>query len=133
MLKVKTRLDISETEGIGIGLFANESIKKGTIIWEFANEIDTTYTNNFIKKCKEKNLISFLKKYCYFDLESELYIFCGDNGRFINHSDKPNCKEELKSKYTFGRTIAVRNIKKGEELTCDYYEFDGEADEKLNP
>lgn len=45
---------------------------------------------------------------------------CGDDGRFFNHSDKFNCFEGNDTK----PIVAVRDIKKGEELTVDYYQFD---------
>jgi hypothetical protein len=43
------------------------------------------------------------------------YIFCWDNGRFINHSFNANC---CLTPYNF--EIAIRDIEEGEELTDDY-------------
>jgi len=46
-------------------------------------------------------------------------ILCGDDARFINHSDTPN----IASDYTldpYGADIAVRDIEAGEEITTGY-------------
>ena len=48
---------------------------------------------------------------------------CGDDGRFFNHSKTPNCFE-IVSKDGLKPTIANRDIRKGEELTLNYYQFD---------
>jgi hypothetical protein len=46
---------------------------------------------------------------------------------FINHSCDPNCETDE----TDGRVwiMAIRNIKAGEELTYDYFLYDGDEDE----
>lgn len=46
---------------------------------------------------------------------------------FINHSCHPNCEtEEIEGKVWI---IAIRNIAAGEELTYDYYLYDGDEDD----
>lgn len=46
---------------------------------------------------------------------------------FINHSCDPNCEtEEIDGRVWI---MAVRNIREGEELTYDYYLYDGDEDE----
>ena len=46
---------------------------------------------------------------------------------FINHSCEPNCQtEEVDGRVWI---VAIRNIKAGEELTYDYYLYDGDEDE----
>ncbi|HEY1502315.1 MAG TPA: SET domain-containing protein-lysine N-methyltransferase [Acidobacteriaceae bacterium] len=65
------------------------------------------------------------------------YLFGVGNGRtvidghgtamFINHSCDPNCETDE----TDGRVwiMAIRNIRPGEELTYDYFLYDGDDDE----
>ena len=117
MLKIKTTLKTSPINGIG--LFADEDIAEGTIVWEF-DAIDSKYTqgqyDTFTEIEKE-----FLNKYSY-KFEGE-YILCVDNARFFNHSDSPNCGSFDYSSGTLGNTQAIRNIKAGEELTDDYNYF----------
>ena|ERR1022692_3512102 len=86
MLKVKTTLKVSPINGIG--LFADQTITPGTIIWEYDPKHDREYTQEQFDSVTglDKN---FLEKYCFrFDGK---YYLCVDNSRFFNHSQVPNC------------------------------------------
>jgi len=113
MLVVKTKLRKSKIHGMGV--FADQNIKKGATIWEYNPVIDKEIT-----KKQYKSLPNIAKRYMmkYTYLEVNKWILCGDDGRFVNHSKHPNCDDKG------DRTIAGRNIKKGEELTSNYYVFD---------
>ena len=50
-----------------------------------------------------------------------------DDARFTNHSEIPNTLEIYRNK-----TIDLKDIEKNEEITSNYYEFDDEAELKLN-
>lgn len=108
MLIVKTYLDKSPINGIG--LFAGEFIPKGTKIWIFTPKLDLAFKKIEVKN---KNIFEYLNKYCY--RYNGYYILCMDDARFINHSDTPNTNDEK-----FPYVIANKDIKEGEELTCDY-------------
>lgn len=115
MLFVKTKLDRSDIDGIG--LFADEYIPKGTVVWQYDPMIDIRFSDNDISRLSPAASEQVLK-YSYRDKGSGLYVLCGDDARFFNHSNHPNCFDidEL--------TIASRDISKGEEMTCDYRLFD---------
>ncbi len=49
-------------------------------------------------------------------------MLCGDDARFFNHSDTPNCFDFPDERG--GTTVAARDIDPGEELTSDYASFD---------
>lgn len=123
MLLVKTSLAPSKIAGNG--LFAQEFIPKGTIVWDFHQGWDRKFTREEVESLPAI-MQTTLKKYCYFDIDERVYIFCMDDARFTNHSDSPNTMNGAGN-----QTIAVRDIQPGEEITCDYYEFDAEADLKL--
>lgn len=132
MLKVKTYLDKSTIPNIGIGLFAAEKIEKDTVIWEFVRGLDFIIP---IYQVPQLDPIEqdFISKYGYFDEADNSYVVCIDNDRFTNHSENPNTRQEKKSStWSYGRTFASKVIEKGEEIFCDYFEFDGKAYEKLN-
>ncbi len=59
-----------------------------------------------------------------------MYVFCGDDARYFNHSDTPNTRGE-ESEDGYGETYALRDIEAGEELTGDYNEFDEDFDRKM--
>ena len=111
-------------------IMAGEDIKEGTVVWKFDNGIDMLYTDEEVSKASKLKQAQ-INKHAYYDEKLKVWVLCSDNAVFFNHSDNPTCREENKSENFQGRTISVQNIKKGEELTCDYFEFDGKAKEKL--
>ena len=117
MLRVKTKLAGSTKDGIG--LFADECIKAGTVTWEYDPEFDTDFDEDAINRMP-KNVRKQFIKYAYFDHDLKKYVLCADDQRFINHSDTPNIIS------TPRKDVAARDIKPGEEMTCDYahYEHD---------
>ena len=120
MLRVKTRLGLSKIDGIG--LFANQFIPRDTIVWEFNPLIDLRLREDEIQTLAE-GARQQVQKYSYRDELTGLYIFCGDDARFFNHSDDPNCVDVNWGPFG-GRTIAAIDIAQGDELTCNYASFD---------
>lgn len=115
MLLVKTYVDKSSIHGLGV--FAAEFIPKGTKIWRYVEGFDRCWTLKQFRKLP-KPARDFLKDYGY-RVDGEI-IFTVDNDHYINHSDKPNTYLHN------GYAIAARNIRKGQEITNDYREFDPE-------
>ena len=113
MLLVKTYLDKSAIHGLGV--FAGQFIRKGTKIWRFVEGFDRFYSPKEFARLP-KPARDFIKFHGY-RVDGEI-LFTVDHDRHMNHSDEPNTY--LKSGYA----IASRNIRKGEEITNDYREFD---------
>ena len=120
MLLVRTRLGLSPIHGVG--LYAAEFIREATMIWRFGPVIDLRLTDEQIEQlpapCRAQ-----ARKYSYRDKLTGLYILCGDDARFFNHSDAPNCID-LQDAAEQDITLAARDIGSGEELTCNYALFD---------
>ena len=102
------------------GLYANCNIKRGTKIIEYKGKLVTVKNSEKDPKfdnSKAIYLFGINKKY---DLDGN---FCFNTARLINHSCEPNCE-------VFGEGLkiwifAMKNIKKGEELSYDYgFSFD---------
>jgi SET domain-containing protein len=120
LLLVKTRLAQSLIHGIG--LFAGEFIAEGTVVWASHPHVDIRLTAEQIAGLPEPGR-GQIRKYSYRERQSGLYVLCGDDARFFNHSTRPNCVDVL----TDGGedlTLAARGIAEGEEMTCDYALFD---------
>ncbi|MFB6319158.1 SET domain-containing protein [Saccharicrinis sp. FJH54] len=100
------------SEEIGYGVVATKTIPAGTIIWVH-DKLDREFTLQEIQNM-EPVYQSVILNYTFRNNKGN-YIFCWDNGRFINHSFKSNC---LSTAYDF--EIAIRDIQPGEELTDDY-------------
>jgi len=120
MLLVKTKLGQSKISGIG--LFADQLISKGAIIWKYTEGIDLKISDERLAELEKEYPLEELKKYLYRSKSSNLHILCGDDGRFINHSFEPNTIDT--SEDDEGFTMASRDIQPGEEITSDYNGFD---------
>ena len=123
MLTIKTKL--KESSISGIGLFAEESIPKNTVIWKYEPTIDLLLTEDDIKDLSEPSKKQ-IRNYWFLDTYHNKYMLCGDDGRFFNHSDECNCNDELKD-----MTITLKDIEAGEELTVNYKKFYGDFDENF--
>lgn len=115
MLLVETRIDRSNSHGVG--LFAAQFIPKGTKTWEYNEEFDKTYPLDCVDRMPEHVKRRFLD-YAYIDFKQNKYVLCFDDQRFINHSSNPNIKS------TPDMDIANRDINIGEELTCNYEDYE---------
>ena len=111
MLRVKAYIAPSGIHGIG--LFAGESISKGSVIWEFNSPIDQRFKPEDVARMTPA-MKTFLSRYAY--CERGTLVLCGDHARFMNHSPEPSCGNDSTRQYT----LALRDIREGEELTYDY-------------
>ncbi|MEJ2436227.1 MAG: SET domain-containing protein [Pseudolabrys sp.] len=113
MLLVKTYVDRSPIHGLGV--FAAEFIRKGTKIWRFVEGFDHCYSPKAFARLP-KAARDYIKLHGY-RVDGEILLTV-DHDHQMNHSDDPNTF--LKSGYV----VARRNIRKGEEITNNYREFD---------
>lgn len=130
MLMVKTIVKESTIPGAGLGLFADELIKKGSITWRFCPGFDQILYEDDLLRLSMPARFQFLR-YCYKSLEDGHYVLCGDDERFINHSNTPNIVDEYKPE-SEPFSVAATDIHIGDELFCNYFEFDANAEMKLN-
>lgn len=126
---VRTKLEKSETHGIG--LFAAEFIKKGTVTWRFMPGLDLIVPEDILLQISESARAQFLN-YCYVDKNTKHFILCFDDERFINHSENPNIGQRKVGNEIEGVEVALCDIEEGEELKCDYNVYDLDAFRKLN-
>lgn len=125
---VRTRVAPSPIAGLGV--FAVEDIPKGAVVWRFEPPIDIAYTAEDVAAMSPV-MQELMSTYAYLHGRTGLYIYCGDNARFENHSDTPNTESFYPPGDPEGCDIAARDIKAGEELTGNYFEFDEHATTKL--
>ncbi len=120
MFYTKYYLDISSIHGIG--LFAGEDIGMGEIIWVPSNE----FTLNFTEKELEllhSHKVQVIKHYGYLCKRTGVWNYSSEDSRYINHSENPNV--ELTPCNILKNGIwANKKIKKGEEITQDYSDFE---------
>jgi SET domain-containing protein len=128
MLTVKTRIGPSAIEGMG--LFAAEDIKAGTVTWRFVSGFDRFFSADEIAALPEPARTDLIN-HTYVDAATGRHVLCLDNARFMNHADNPNTRGVHSDGTIEGYDIATRDIARGEELTCDYRQFDAAFKEKL--
>ncbi len=96
---------VKKTKKFGKGVYAKANIKKGEIVAQFDGEFYDDHFEHWTR-----------------DLQNHT-IQCGENlwrdskglARLINHSCDPNCG--IKRRFD---VVAMRDIKKGEQITWDY-------------
>lgn len=117
MLIVPTYIGPSLIEGVGV--FAAEPISSGCAIWTLDERFDQLFSITDIDALPEV-LRRFVSRYGYPHMTRPgLTVVEFDNGRFMNHADRPN------TDFTDPNIgWAIRDIAAGEEITCDYGEFD---------
>lgn len=118
MFRVSTYLAPSAIHGIGV--FTPLPIPAGTVIWEYTPGVDLRLAAPELEGLPAVLREQF-RSHCYLE-PSGMYVFCGDNARYMNHSFEPNCDDSGEE-----RTVALRDIAAHEELTCDYRSFDVES------
>lgn len=104
----------------GIGVFTAEPLEPGTVIWRYDPSVDWKIRPEEMELFPEPYR-SRLHAYCYRD-PNGVYVLCGDNAKFMNHSEEPNCDDTGSE-----CTVACEYIRAGEELTCNYRSFDTES------
>jgi len=97
----------------GLGLFADEPIKRGTWVIEYVGkiivgkkEVEDYPENKYLFKTSKVRMIDGSAR--------------SNTARYINHSCKPNCEVEI-----FGGRVfikAIKRIEAGDELNYDYGE-----------
>jgi len=109
----------------GLGVFAGQKIKQGERVWTFDPLWDHIIPDEVYAALPAASQ-KFLKIYAYHNrLHGPGYIVESDNGRFMNHNDKPNLD------FTDGDGFALTDIPRGAELTCDYKQCCEECMERL--
>lgn len=116
----------------GRGLFAAEPVRKGDIVWRYEESMTRLITvEDYVAALAAGgDQAENLRKYsypCY--LGGKRFLMHDlDNGSYMNHSDDPNVgmiNDPAHPHHGERETlnIALRDIAKGEQLTCDYFEF----------
>ena len=121
MITVKTKIGPSTISGMGI--FAGEDISKGTLVWEFVPKFDQKLTQAEAAQLP-KLARQYLIQYGYVSKRDGTYILAMDHSRFMNHSDNPNLVSGFEDGFEEDVARAAPDIKKNEELTVDYQQFD---------
>jgi SET domain-containing protein len=112
-MKLAPGLAIQKSPIDGRGCFATQFFPKGKKVAEYAGEMISEREVERRVRARRKHRI------CAIDEDHHLDGARGGNGtHYINHSCQPNCYMRI----THGHLLfmALRDIRPGEEITCDY-------------
>ncbi len=123
MIHIKYKLDKSKFHGIG--LFADEDIAKGQIVYTASLLLDTNITKEQFDSLDEKEKRE-MRWWGFWDEPNQVWHSDFDVTKFVNHSTKATLTQDSKFKDAY--LIATRDIKKDEELTQNYLEFETKED-----
>ena len=111
----------------GRGVFAEQAIEKGEIVWKFVDGHDKTISVEEYKDLSQEEK-DYLDKVAYLSATSNQYIFPPENdpALYTNHDENNHnlsvvVNLDISPEPYFIANIAIGS---GEELTNNYHEFD---------
>ena len=117
MLTVSTYVAPSAIQGLGV--FSGEFIERGRLLWSLNPKFDIFVQADEIR-AYPPHMQDYISRYTYPHLEIPgVVILDSDNGKFMNHSLAPNTDFRI-----FDKGYALIDIAPGDEITCNYHEFD---------
>jgi SET domain-containing protein len=127
MMLIKTRVGPSGIHGMG--LFALDPVPRGTAIWRFLPGFDHDFSPEQFAALPPLAR-EHTRWFCFVSMIDGHVILSGDHACFINHSLQPNtgAPPDAAAPIT---TVALRDIPGGEEITCNYFDYDADAAWKL--
>lgn len=123
MIHIKYKLDRSDKHGIG--LFADEDLKKGQLVYTASPLLDVNITQEQFDSLNDREKEEF-RWWGFWDEPSQKWHVDFDVSKFINHSKDGTVTQD--PTHTEAYLITTRDIKKGEELTQNYLEFESKED-----
>ncbi len=120
---MKSLIEVRKSGIHNNGVFARRDIKKGTRVIEYIgeriskSEAETRVTRTIekAKKNSKNGAVYIFELNKRYDIDGNV----PDNtARLINHSCDPNCETEIIDDHIW--IIAIKNIKKGTEITYNY-------------
>jgi len=123
MIHIAYTLKTSELHGVG--LFADEAIKQGQLVYTASPLLDLNITQEQFDSLDQREKDEILW-WGFFDQPSGMWHVDFDVSKFINHSYDATLRQDERHDEAY--LVATRDIASGEELTQNYLEFETEED-----
>lgn len=123
MIHIAYKLKTSDLHGIG--LFADQPIAKGTLVYTASPVLDLNITQAQFDSLSQREKDEVLW-WGFFDEPSQKWHVDFDVSKFINHRYGATLSQDESHDEAY--LVATRDIADGEELTQNYLEFEGAED-----
>jgi len=123
MIHIKYKLKESGLHGIG--LFSDQDIKQGELIYTASPLLDLNITQQQFDTLSQEEKDELLW-WGFFDQPSQMWHVDFDVSKFINHSYQANVTQRADHDEAY--LVAARDINTEEELTQNYLEFETQDD-----
>lgn len=97
---------VKESKVEGLGVFARRDFRKGEVVIRWQKQV-------LLSREQAKDLPGNVQRYLS-RVDNHTYVLLGTPERYVNHSCDPN------TKVASDADVAIRDIKKDEEITADY-------------
>lgn len=125
MIHIKYKLNTSDKHGIG--LFADEDLKSGQLVYTASPILDVNITKDQFDSLST-NEQEEIRWWGFFDESSEHWHVDFDVSKFVNHAKDGTLTQD--TNHADAYLITTRDVNKGEELTQNYLEFESMEDLK---
>jgi uncharacterized protein len=127
MMLIETRVAPGAIHGLG--LFTVKFVPRGTPVWRFQPGFDRDFSPAQFAALPPLAR-SHTRWFCFVSQVDGHVILSGDHACFINHSPDPNTGASPPAASPVV-TIALRDLTAGEEITCNYFDYDADTPWKL--
>lgn len=110
----------------GLGLFVSEAVPRGTPVWRFESGFDQEFSPEQVAAFPP-SVQAHIRWFGWVNRTHGRWVLSGDHACFMNHAAPPNTGAQVGE----DDTVTLEDLPAGTELTCDYWAFDGAAEEKL--
>lgn len=114
----KVDVKVANSTVSGLGVFAAEAIKAGSIVWSVDRSMHFDRFADLLKL--PAKTLSYALYAGYYHMPSGRFVWYEDGSQYINHADRPNIGIQQWTKLEDDHCMALRDIKEGEELFEDY-------------
>lgn len=123
-MQIKFQIKKSSIPGAGLGIFADQFVTKGDLVWLFLKQYNVLYHSSeeykqILSTMDYDRARDYIAHTYVYDENIVAYEFENSAGRYMNHSKNGNI---ISSEDDYN-SYAARDIQKGEELTWDYVEY----------
>jgi hypothetical protein len=121
MMHIQYKLDRSKKHGIG--LFTNEDLQQGQLVYTASPMLDVDITQAQFVSLNEREREE-IRWWGFFDTPTQKWHVDFDVSKFINHATDATVTQDPNHANAY--LVTTRDVKRGEELTQDYLEFEDE-------